>query len=95
MIKARFVKAYSTEDGITYTLKGEKSKLALRLAADLQDEDCYILIADSETATVDPTTQGIINLITEYGRAKYMEGVNSCKSPSDVKEAKNNEKFQD
>ena len=42
MIKARFIKATPTEDGITYTLKGPKDKTSLHAAVDLQDQDCTI-----------------------------------------------------
>lgn len=45
MIRAKFIKAVPTEEGITYTLKGESDKTALHSAVDLQGEECFIGIA--------------------------------------------------
>jgi hypothetical protein len=42
MIKARFIKATPTKDGITYILQGERTKDALRAAAEFDDEICDI-----------------------------------------------------
>ena len=45
MIKAKFIKATPIEGGITYILKGERTKDALRAAVDLDNEDCTIDLA--------------------------------------------------
>lgn len=50
MIKARFIKATPTKEGITYILQGERSKDALRAAVDLDNELCTIDIAEPDTA---------------------------------------------
>lgn len=45
-MRAKFVKAEPTKEGITYTLKSELDKAALHQAVDLQGEECIIEIAD-------------------------------------------------
>ena len=47
-MRAKFVKAEPTKEGITYTLKSELDKAALHQAVDLQGEDCIIEIADKQ-----------------------------------------------
>lgn len=53
MIKAKFIKATPIEGGITYILKGERTKDALRAAVDLDNEDCIIEIADKQEPQAD------------------------------------------
>ena len=47
-MRAKFIKAEPTKEGITYTLKSELDKAALHQAVDLQGEDCIIEIADKQ-----------------------------------------------
>ena len=75
MIRAKFVKAFVTEEGITYTLKGEKSKDVLRAAVDLQDENCIIELAEGRT--IEPAEnelKNLVEMIQYYGRCKFEEG---------------------
>ena len=62
MIKARFEKATPTQDGITYVLKGERTKDALRAAVDLDNEDCVIELADK---TPEPSADTIPDAIRQ------------------------------
>ena len=75
MIKAKFMKAFPCEDSITYTLKGEKSKDALRAAAEFQDEACII---DLEVGKVidmlDDATKTLFAMIQDYGNQQYIHG---------------------
>lgn len=50
-IAAKFDKPSPTKDGITYTLKGPKSKESIRAAADYYDEDCLIILASEMQIT--------------------------------------------
>ncbi len=75
MIKARFIKAFVTEEGITYTLKGEKSKNVLRSAVDLQDENCIIdLEVEKVINIMDEASKNLFALIQEYGNKMYLQG---------------------
>jgi len=53
MIKAQFIKAEPTKDGITIMLKAEKSKENLRKAVELMDERCEIHLERAETEPAD------------------------------------------
>ncbi len=76
MIKAKFVKAFVTEAGITYTLKGEKNKEVLRSAVDLQDENCIIDLAEGKAISPpDEDTKNLMFLIESYGKKRYEEGI--------------------
>ena len=75
MIKARFMKAYPCEDSITYTLKGEKSKDALRAAAEYQDENCVIdLAVDKVINELDEATKALFAMILDYANRRYEQG---------------------
>lgn len=80
MIKAKFIKAYPTEDGITYMLKGEKSKQALRLAADLQDEDCLLSLALEREAETEH--QALKHLVDNFVRD--LSAILDSKTPTAV-----------
>ena len=67
MIEAKFIKAYTTAEGVTLVLKGVKSKNTLRLAAELQDEECIISVNNSEIPL--PPSEGeakLLKMIREY-----------------------------
>ena len=72
MIKAKFIKATPIEGGITYILKGERTKDALRAAVDLDNEDCIIELdvrkSDSEPDHDDPLNTFIIQNTADYAR---------------------------
>ena len=64
-MRAKFVKAEPTKEGITYTLKSELDKAALHQAVDLQGEECIIEIADKqETIKTDRIMQIFDSLIS-------------------------------
>ncbi len=71
MIKARFVKASPTQDGITYVLQGQKDKADLHAAVDLQDVECSISQAEETDPTLDSLdsiVQQIMGLATKLQR---------------------------
>jgi len=47
-MRAKFIKAEPTKEGITFTLKSEFDKTALHEAVDLQGEECNIELAVKE-----------------------------------------------
>ena len=63
-MRAKFIKAEPTKEGITYTLKSEFDKSALHEAVDLQGEDCIIEKSEQqETIKTDRIMQIFDNLI--------------------------------
>jgi hypothetical protein len=65
MIQATFIKAVPLKDGtISYMLSGKRTKEALRLAVDLQDEECTIDIERAGTIISDSRLDKILKAIS-------------------------------
>ena len=79
MIQATFIKAVPLKDGtISYMLSGKRTKEALRLAVDLQDEECTIdleragtIISDSR---LDKILKAISPIIKEHLAETFADG---------------------
>ena len=77
MIRAKFIKAVPTEEGITYTLKGETDKVALHSAVDMQGEECVICLPtiDQTPVTEDLITRARFALLQDWLRQDYERGL--------------------